>query len=268
MKSLGLIVLFGIYSFFASNYYVCHIKQVCGSKQEKVQVETPPATQNYPIAFNWSDPTPIQHNTDSLLQAVSSDIAEGQVIQINGHYFYDEENNTDYDDLGQARAEEVKNLLAELVDPQKIRVISSPENGTAEEFDGEFESVTFEVIDLDISKAEVIDMGNKKVILFPHGAKDKQPDPIIDGFLDGLAQSLIKSGNTVEITGYTDNVGSSKRNKELGLRRAKNIRDYLRKKGVSRKQIKTFSMGEEHPVATNDSSAGRHQNRRVEIVIK
>ncbi|MGA7305130.1 MAG: OmpA family protein, partial [Rhodothermales bacterium] len=69
------------------------------------------------------------------------------------------------------------------------------------------------------------------------------------------------------IEGFTDNVGKTSYNVDLSQRRANAVRDALISKGISQSRIRTNGLGEEYPVATNDTEAGRQQNRRVEIVI-
>ena len=67
------------------------------------------------------------------------------------------------------------------------------------------------------------------------------------------------------MTGHTDNTGNEASNLDLGLRRAKAIQNILIARGVDKNLITIESKGESQPVATNDSEAGRHQNRRVEL---
>ncbi len=71
----------------------------------------------------------------------------------------------------------------------------------------------------------------------------------------------------ITIEGHTDSVGSEELNQRLSEKRAAAVRSYLVSKGVPPSRIKTNGMGESAPVATNDTAAGRQQNRRVELVI-
>jgi outer membrane protein OmpA-like peptidoglycan-associated protein len=86
--------------------------------------------------------------------------------------------------------------------------------------------------------------------------------------LNALAHSLDKyDGSDLMIIGHTDNVGSDAYNVGLSERRADAATRYLVSQGVSRSRIGTRGMGESEPVASNDSEAGRSQNRRVEVAI-
>ncbi|HEY9120631.1 MAG TPA: OmpA family protein [Marinobacter sp.] len=71
----------------------------------------------------------------------------------------------------------------------------------------------------------------------------------------------------VRVEGYTDSTGEASYNQKLSERRAEAVRDALVSMGISWDRVATKGFGEEYPVASNDSSGGRQQNRRVEIVI-
>lgn len=68
------------------------------------------------------------------------------------------------------------------------------------------------------------------------------------------------------IEGYTDNVGKAEANQSLSDRRANAVMAALIRLGVQGAQLSTQSFGEEHPVAPNNTQAGRQMNRRVEVV--
>jgi OOP family OmpA-OmpF porin len=71
----------------------------------------------------------------------------------------------------------------------------------------------------------------------------------------------------VMIEGHTDSVGSDAYNLELSQRRADAVRDFLMQNGIRAAQITTHGYGKTSPVASNDTAAGRQQNRRVELII-
>lgn len=86
--------------------------------------------------------------------------------------------------------------------------------------------------------------------------------------LRNLAASLDKYPNTdLLIVGHTDSVGSDSYNMSLSDRRARAAADYLAAQNVARARLRTAGRGETEPVATNDTDAGRGQNRRVEVAI-
>jgi outer membrane protein OmpA-like peptidoglycan-associated protein len=71
----------------------------------------------------------------------------------------------------------------------------------------------------------------------------------------------------IEIAGHTDNMGSTTYNQGLSNRRAKAVFDYLVENGVASDRVVSRGFGEGSPVADNDTSEGRAQNRRVEFKI-
>ena len=73
---------------------------------------------------------------------------------------------------------------------------------------------------------------------------------------------------TISIEGHTDNTGSASYNQSLSQRRANAVADVLMNNGVPPVRLRTFGRGEGEPVASNLSSTGRAQTRRVAIVIR
>ena len=78
---------------------------------------------------------------------------------------------------------------------------------------------------------------------------------------------LAYPGLNIEVGGYTDNVGGDAMNQTLSENRAGSVRDYLVQQGVAANAVSAKGFGETLPVASNDNSAGRQQNRRVELLV-
>jgi outer membrane protein OmpA-like peptidoglycan-associated protein len=74
-------------------------------------------------------------------------------------------------------------------------------------------------------------------------------------------------GLRLAVEGHTDNVGGDNYNQELSERRGSAVRDYLTRQGMQQDAVTTKGFGKSQPIATNDTAAGRQQNRRVELVI-
>jgi outer membrane protein OmpA-like peptidoglycan-associated protein len=74
-------------------------------------------------------------------------------------------------------------------------------------------------------------------------------------------------GLNIEVGGYTDNVGGDDMNQKLSENRAGSVRDYLVQQGVTTNSVSAKGYGNTLPVASNDTSAGRQENRRVELVV-
>lgn len=78
---------------------------------------------------------------------------------------------------------------------------------------------------------------------------------------------LAYPGLNIAVGGYTDNVGGDEMNQRLSENRATSVRDYLVQQGVTNNSVSARGFGNTLPVASNDSSAGRQQNRRVELLV-
>ena len=87
--------------------------------------------------------------------------------------------------------------------------------------------------------------------------------------LDRLAGILNRYEDTdLSIEGHTDSKGTDAYNQRLSEQRANAVGDYLATDGISRRRMTIRGYGETRPVATNDTEAGRAQNRRVDINIR
>ncbi|MDE5615999.1 MAG: OmpA family protein [Alphaproteobacteria bacterium] len=86
--------------------------------------------------------------------------------------------------------------------------------------------------------------------------------------LNSVAKVLNKySNSTVMVSGYTDSTGSAEYNQNLSRNRASAVAAYLQGQGVAANRFEILGMGPSNPIASNDTAAGRAQNRRVEIKI-
>jgi OmpA-OmpF porin, OOP family len=102
-------------------------------------------------------------------------------------------------------------------------------------------------------------------VLFDTGRATLKPGA--DRDLDRLAQALKDNANTrVLIEGHTDSVGGDEYNLALSQKRAESVADALQMRGVPADRYQVKGLGKDFPVASNATSAGRQQNRRVEIV--
>jgi OOP family OmpA-OmpF porin len=84
--------------------------------------------------------------------------------------------------------------------------------------------------------------------------------------LDGVAERLVNNPDVrVRIEGHTDSVGSAQYNMDLSQARAESVTEYLATRGVESNRMMAEGFGEEQPIATNETAAGRAENRRVEL---
>jgi outer membrane protein OmpA-like peptidoglycan-associated protein len=127
-------------------------------------------------------------------------------------------------------------------------------------------------LDQNIPGATVERVGEGIQVTFASGLlfafNSDQIEPTAATNLRELAASLQKYPESqLLIVGHTDNVGDDAYNQGLSERRANSAAAYLASQGVARTRIATSGKGEAEPVATNDTDAGRSQNRRVEVAI-
>ena len=104
-------------------------------------------------------------------------------------------------------------------------------------------------------------------ITFASGSSD-----IASSFYPTL-NSLVKvfkefDQNGINIVGHTDSTGSQELNMRLSRERATSVASYLSGQGVSGARISSAGVGPSQPIASNDTEAGRAQNRRVEITLR
>jgi outer membrane protein OmpA-like peptidoglycan-associated protein len=107
---------------------------------------------------------------------------------------------------------------------------------------------------------------NMADVLFAFGKYDLKPE---------AREALVKlsgivlghPGLKLAIDGYTDSIGSDAFNQTLSEQRAEGVRVYLVSQGIDADSVTATGFGKANPVASNDTAAGRQQNRRVEIII-
>jgi outer membrane protein OmpA-like peptidoglycan-associated protein len=78
---------------------------------------------------------------------------------------------------------------------------------------------------------------------------------------------LAYPGLRLQLEGHTDSIGTDEYNMVLSQKRADTVKDYLIAQGVPETNVGAVGLGKENPVASNDTNAGRQQNRRVEMVV-
>jgi outer membrane protein OmpA-like peptidoglycan-associated protein len=111
-----------------------------------------------------------------------------------------------------------------------------------------------------------------KIVMTGQTAFETDSAQIKPGFqstMDKLADVVIRYNKTaLTITGHTDSRGSAQHNMDLSQRRAQAVYDYFVSKDVNPARLVAQGKGPSEPVASNDTDAGRRQNRRVEILVE
>lgn len=117
-----------------------------------------------------------------------------------------------------------------------------------------------------VRNGDNITLNMPESITFGFDRSDLQPQfyPV----LDDVAATLAEYNQTiVEVAGHTDSKGTDAYNQALSERRAASVGNYLMGRGLVRDRFILVGAGESRPVASNDTEAGRAQNRRVEITL-
>ncbi|WP_144395439.1 OmpA family protein [Pleionea sediminis] len=87
--------------------------------------------------------------------------------------------------------------------------------------------------------------------------------------LNSVAKVLEEFNESVLlVAGHTDSSGAESYNFELSVKRASSVASYLRQRGVAAERLKVRGFGETAPIASNSTSQGRAENRRVELLIE
>lgn len=122
------------------------------------------------------------------------------------------------------------------------------------------------------SGVDVVRQGNNITLNMPSNITfafdSAELQPQFYPVLDEVAATLREYNQTiVEVAGHTDSVGTDAYNQQLSEQRAASVGNYLMSKGLMRDRFILVGAGESRPIASNDTEAGRAQNRRVEITL-
>ena len=259
--------LFLIWSILGSRYYVCTIKQACDSSKTV-------DTDYGPLAFNWSDDQPVLgKDWAAFRDSIAGLIADGKSLRIGGMYYDSEAGGDTSSTLGQTRAANIKALFANLIPDSLMVAVPGLFSDSSDKLEYPFPAFSFDVVeapddgsdDGSDDGTDIVELENSILIYFPFSSSDMLEDTKVDRYLENVAKKLNSTGGKVKLTGHTDYIGSHNVNWKLSERRAKKVRDILRKHGVPGNQIIVEGKGEIEPIASNETEAGRAKNRRVEL---
>jgi outer membrane protein OmpA-like peptidoglycan-associated protein len=103
-------------------------------------------------------------------------------------------------------------------------------------------------------------------LLFNTGSAELKPGATLQ--ISRLADFMRSNPKArVIVEGYTDSTGTAAHNEQLSQERAQAVASALETQGIMMDRIQTVGRGQDYPVASNDSSAGRQQNRRVDVIL-
>lgn len=265
-------------------WHVCKIKEVCDE----------PLVRSAPSISSLSKPSFDIHNSDGLsltssgnikfpqsseipnvlevqpqLEQLKDYLAQNPSLQmlLIGKYASNEKNNTQFANLGIARAEALKSIiLGEKGIQQSIitdGVLSDSLYFQADTLIGGINVVFRQVVSPSTNTSNV-ESSPELTLYFPYAKTDFSHSGEIDKKLENTITYLKAHPNQqVTLTGYTDNKGSDELNLKLSARRAQNVQDFFVRKGLSSEQFKIVPQGKANPQGDNDTEEGRKENRRV-----
>ncbi|MEO7558465.1 MAG: OmpA family protein, partial [Gammaproteobacteria bacterium] len=117
-----------------------------------------------------------------------------------------------------------------------------------------------------VRQGDNITLNMPSAITFDFDRSEIKPE--FQQVLGNVARTLTEFDQTIiEVAGHTDSVGTDSYNQALSERRASAVAGFLGSRGVMQQRMIVVGAGESRPVASNDTEAGRAQNRRVEITL-
>ena len=284
MRSLFLFLIFllaAAWISFARYYYVCTIKQLCEEQTAQQRDSTLEVTYQDSVllsgyeefAFGNKEINPdLTPNNTALLDSLAALLIANPDwrLTIEGYYRRTESNMSAgfHENLGQARANLIRNLLLErgvqdsislnfnvtddelLKQPVKFSVFDSKNTPD------EYVKVLFTFYNMTFSDAN-----------FAYDDDEFRPGQALVSYADSVKNFLADRPDKIfTIIGHTDAHGSPAYNMDLGMRRAQSAKDYFIDLGISN-TINIDSKGESEPMAPNDNEENRQKNRRVNFKI-
>jgi len=302
------ILPFCIFALGARWYWVCQIHQLC---DDNVVIEEYINEQEANLGLNSGEETilngfehfkfgvgdnepNLSDNNNQFLDEVATYLKteEGKNITITGNYLEKEKDIKYgfYENLGQARAAEIRELMIDRgVDEDRFtidynmisgEILTSPVTfdsfddlgetainsngegvdtnaGAEADGNGQLAKMKFTFVDMTYQDAN-----------FEFNSDVFKPGEQLKLYADSVKTYLgLNTDKTLTVIGHADSIGGDASNEDLGLRRAKNAAKYFKNLGVTA-PITSISMGEKQPVATNDTPEGRQKNRRVNFKIE
>ncbi len=201
-----------------------------------------------------------------------------KMLEVTGAYATREKNSTLSVDLGLARAEAFSDWMAlQGIERTQVLTRSVARDSLTFSHDTLQGGLTFRIVDKpegkQLSSGELKALkdrlqADRKPLYFESASTSLQIDDTLRQYVHDLKTYLdANPGQSIMLTGHTDNRGDQETNFRIGRSRADDVRRLLSQAGINFQQIRTNSKGESMPIADNDTEEGRSKNRRVEIAI-
>lgn len=267
-------IVFLLWSIGGLYFYSCIIKEHCEQAEPSLKVVNP-YSSNAPLK-NVLQQTTIFKRIDSVAYTSKIDSVKNSFFQfLNEHQnqeliisgLYD---STEIINLGLDRAEYFKNTLVSYgINKNRIRVSAIETALSFDSISAASGGLLYDFAPVSKQKNEKLEAAITNKILYAKlGSENFEPDNTLLRYALELKYYLEKyPSKIITVTGHTDNIGGATTNYQLGLARAQHVKDYLVSQNIPSEKINIASMGETQPIASNETSNGRHTNRRIEIKV-
>lgn len=263
MRNILIAIVAILYLILGWLFYQDH-NRCCVTTTTEVQNNERLLLQNTgPLLFSYNNSIPITGDTWSAMRdSLSRLISDTTSLEITGWYCT---NLTppESEELGLARATEIKKLFSEYPEG-KITIVAKGVDCQDGRIDIDDIASSFST---KVSTAHVQEVEDRTIIYFSYNSTSRLKNESVEKYLKKVAERVIKSGESILLTGHTDNIGSDETNNMLGKKRADTIKEYLISRGVNAGKIEVKSKGKTEPIADNTTEEGRAKNRRTELKI-
>jgi OmpA-OmpF porin, OOP family len=229
------------------------------------------------LRFGKSGNTPVLGVAmTNLLDSVAgyTKLYPNKIITITGHYEAGEKNGTAFENLGLARADEIKKwLVSKGVAEKNILTKSQLEDGLvfspADTLVGGitmlFNNTGAPTTTIPVKE----DLFQPRTVYFNTGKNTLPVDTAFTNYIENVKMYLQSHADKkLLVTGYTDNVGDAEKNIQLSAGRAAFVKNALVTKGIAANKMESSGKGMNDPVADNNTADGRAKNRRVTIQLQ
>ncbi len=186
----------------------------------------------------------------------------GRKLVVTGYYRSSETNNTKFENLGLARADQIiQRMVKRGVDKEQL----VPEAKLLDKLGLNLDIQKRQLVDAEVAKT----LFKPRTLYFKSGTSDLVMTPELEKYFKDMQKYLQQEEDvTIHLTGHTDNTGDANKNMTLGKKRADEVKGIIAKRGVKANRITTSSEGQNKPIADNNTEEGKQKNRRVEMVAK
>ncbi len=248
---------------YGGHRWACHITNACcKSSCNKAIAEN--------VTTKWST-VDVERNKELFPAFKDNLLAEfdkkKNVLKITGLYYPDEEYNGKFENLGLARADQIRRKMFDRGYRKSIHIDSRMLEGTIEDKESAFKAADFDKVDFESMAARVEERDGKIIFYFPFNSDDPKINPNIRLYLSEMVEDMKDGNDAIYLSGHTDNVGEDDVNMGVSQQRADAIKTLLVSYGIDEGRITTEAFGETQPQADNDTDRGRALNRRVELIL-